>query len=242
MILQNISLFSLTVRIAQSLGSILLRWNIKTQKMNLVSNYSHKNKKLKQKLVIQAVLLLIMAFQGIFLMPAFQQTKSYNFIVKIVYGFGLVIFSTHFQVQVCLRQATNICLYVNGILQFQTKYRNIATNGISGPMFTRPLSLIERMNVFYAYAYCPSMLCLPIAYIYGLHWMDPCKPSIIGYWLIPECGTYWNSGNWIWSFSGKLVVFVINHWTWSFSLNVSTLVICGIQILCTLSLRGFIEM
>ncbi len=239
MIQQNISLFSLTVRIAKSLGSILVQWNSQTQKLHLVPNYSGCHKALNRKLFLHASLLFLMTFQGILTLPPFNHTKSYNFTDKFVYGFGLLyIFSSHFQLQVCRRQAKAICLYVNGILQFQNKYRS---NGLFATMITRKPSLIERMNVCFAYAFCSSVISLPVAFIYGLHWTNPCKPSIIGYQLISECHEPGNTNKWIRSLSWKLLVFAINHWTWSFTLNVSLFVVSGIQVLCTLSLRGFIE-
>lgn len=210
--------------------------------MHHTSNYSKKHKTLKRKLKIQFALLLVLVFQIVLILSYSTPTKPYSYADKFVYGFGFIIFFNQFDLQVCLRQAKNMCLYVNGLLQFENKYMTKQKNCISVSMRTRLLSLIEKINRCFAHSYCPSSLILSVAFIYGLHWTDPCKPSIIRYWLIPECSLIWNRDQWIWSFPAKDWIFVTNHWAWSFILNASIFVVSEIQVLCTLSLRGYIEM
>ncbi len=234
MIHQNILFI---VSIAQSLGCILLEWNPATQKMHLIHNSSQKSK-LNHKTGIHAGLLLIMILQGILALT--KQAKSYSFTDQFVYGIGLVmVLAGHLELRVCRTHAVAICLYVNGIMLFQNKYHKILYNGSIVSMLTRPLSQIEKINVRFAYAYCLSALFVPVAFLYGLHWQNPCKPSLIVYWLIPECG---NTNKWMWSICGKVIVLLINHWALSFSWHAAQFVLGGIHVICTLSLRGFIEM
>lgn len=49
------------------------------------------------------------------------------------------------------------------------------------------MTLVAKLTI--AYAYC-AFLTGPIVssgLVYGLHWLNPCKPSLIGYWLLQEC-------------------------------------------------------
>lgn len=74
----------------------------------------------------------------------------------------------------------------------------------------------------------PDCLVYPVKFEFGLYWEQPCKPSLVAYWIIEECYLQDNSG--CISLSGFIVKFVIclvNAWMWVHNSNLN--VIAGRQ-------------
>lgn len=228
MLHSHLKYFGVTVFISQILRSVLFDWDPRERKLSAKPNLQKRNRCLVRKLWIHMFAIIVMGFQGIY---DFSMNSEHAFTDKFIYGFGyLYIFSSHFQLQVCRVNVEALCLYVNGILDFGRNY----------PLQRRQLLFIEKLNVYFAKAFCSSVMTLPVSYIYGLHWNDPCKPSIIGSFLLRQCrnlGQYETGLDQI----AKVLVFLGNHWIWAFTLNVSLFVVSGIQVLCTLSLRGYLK-
>lgn len=103
-------------------------------------------------------------------------------------------------------------------------------------------SKMELLNVLFAHAMYITSIILPIGFVYGLHWMDPCKPSLAGYWLIGECSeNALHSPLSVCPFT-KITILLLNHWAWQFGYSITIFVIAGIQILCAMSLQSYLRM
>jgi len=77
-----------------------------------------------------------------------------------------------------------------------------------------------------------------------VHWLTPCQPSLVGYWLLVECiegpAIATNLFNMVWSNLWKLLIFMLNHIYWApmVYLTVFTLIIP--IILCCLTICNFL--
>jgi len=110
----------------------------------------------------------------------------------------------------------------------------------------RSKPLIEKINVAFAYLVYLTGIFLPLVFVYGLHWWNPCKVSLAGYWLLSECRRNPDEKISIgllvrmWKLLVKSTIFLINHWIWAFQLHTIVYIVGVPQILCTLSLREYL--
>lgn len=155
-----------------------------------------------------------------------------TFFDKLICGVGAVgLLATFVSLRALNRESTVLCLYVNGLLNVQKRFS----------VLSRPdkLSLICRLNLLSAYWFYVTIFGFPVMFVYGFHWTEPCKPTLIGYWVLPECNQLFsNCGDFLW----KLMVFGFNHWLWSFGMVALFLGISGVQILCTMTLQKSLNM
>ncbi|CAL8146985.1 unnamed protein product [Orchesella dallaii] len=108
--------------------------------------------------------------------------------------------------------------------------------------------MIENLNLLFSKGVACTAITLPIVFIYGLHLRNPCQATITGFWLLLECSSNGHKDEeqmtlfqlLINSFI-KATVFIANHWNWAFAFNVSAHLIVTIQILCTMSLRKYLN-
>lgn len=110
-----------------------------------------------------------------------QQGKSIT-IEKLQAGIvtiGFIAYSCMMHAAISSRSETT--LYLNGLLHF--------TKNSDDEMDKRKYesSLIGKLNVLFAFGiYFAAILSAPCV-TYGFHWGEPCKASLTGYWILPEC-------------------------------------------------------
>lgn len=227
MLQENISYFKLICKTATKLGTLPICWSFKNQKLYLKDQSTIK--RAKQLLTTHTIFILLLFLQILYFFR-----HNFSFEDKFIYGIAFVcIFCGHLHAHICQAEASTICLFVNGLLQFPAKF-NTKT------LPTKP-TFLEKLNKLFAYGFFNTVLQLPVAFLYGLHWLlNPCKPSLLGYKLLTEC-----SETDVPIFLQKIlkiVIFLGNHWMWSLSLHAALFSIAGIQILCTMSLRSYIQL
>lgn len=64
-----------------------------------------------------------------------------------------------------------------------------------------------------------TSMVFPVGFSHFLHWQNPCKSPLAGYWLIPMCLAGSLRSNMIsvlMDFLSQLCVIMANHWLWSF--------------------------
>lgn len=113
------------------------------------------------------------------------------------------------------------------------------------PEHLKNMSLVQNANVLFAYATIPTEIILPFAFAHGLHYGNPCKTTLVGYWLIPSCQSFIKLENINYistaDFMIKFVVILVNHWQWSYMLHTAGSSICIIQTLATTALQQFVH-
>lgn len=148
--------------------------------------------------------------------------------------------SCHFcctcQIFIMEAKSGEIKLYVNSLYKFHYTHQAF--------MAKRPPVLQARVGILLAKCLTISILILPVFFVYGLHWVKPCKVSLVGYWVLRECqatdGRATNLPGWSLN-CVKLAVFFLNHWMWVFGLHGSTFGVTVISTLAIVCLRDFIE-
>ncbi|CAL8121083.1 unnamed protein product [Orchesella dallaii] len=163
---------------------------------------------------------------------------------KIVVGISVTALITLTAItNVCNSHSSEIVLCVNGFLQFHKIYKP-DSNSLA------KRKLIEKLNWIFAYSAFLTEFLLPYIILDGLNWSAPCKPSVVGYWIIPECYNGVYSPKSLdnvriiveaFSFFVKLSVFIANHCYWAAGLAVSVYVLVAIQILCALALKDNLD-
>lgn len=124
-----------------------------------------------------------------------------------------------------------IVQFCNGLFQFDEIYP------ITGKGSRIPLKI--KINMVMVYCMSLSAVAFPPGYAYGLHWWSPCKSSLVGYWIIPECSLIQCP-----KFAEtliKCVVLLINHWLWSLSMHGGTFCVAVLNTMCVSTIHQFIQ-
>lgn len=129
-------------------------------------------------------------------------------------------------------KATEIVLYINSIFQFHSIYGDGNQQ--------ESLSLQARMALLFVRLILPTPFVVPIVCVYFLHWMNPCKASLLGYWLLREClenekNEQPHSFTKIVDTILKIILFLLNHLMWAFGIHgipFGMLVMNTISIIC----------
>lgn len=81
-----------------------------------------------------------------------------------------------------------------------------------------------KANVALAYTLLLTGVVLPTGFVHTLHWKNPCKTTLAGYWLIPRCYSSKlaeASENEFADFAWQLGVILVIHWLWMFLYHAS---------------------
>ncbi len=188
------------------LGVIPLKWDPKN---HCLVHRRHKTSGLttKRKLYIQYLVCILMWFQGFHCFVMDTKIFSLSFTDKIVYFLLLFGFFMTILLQFsCVFKASSQHLYINQILKFSKIIKKSS----------KQKSIIKKLDLLFAACLTPSVVLGPFLVVYGLHWLSPCKPQLVGYHLIPECSSaYKDLENTILNFVVKIAIFAINHWAWA---------------------------
>lgn len=91
------------------------------------------------------------------------------------------------------------------------------------------------------------MLAAPFIFVFGLHLIDPCKPSLFGYFLLRQCSCLhididsYVTASKILGFATHALLLLINFYFLTLGIRACCFCIAGVQILCQLSLRDYIR-
>jgi len=136
-----------------------------------------------------------------------------------------ILLSNNFYLQLASKYKSEIVLYVNGLFPQTSKKNKISDIP----------SFIEACNVFFTWGICLSAKSFP-GFVVGLRLFDPCKGSLLGFWMLPECNPNTN-----WIKITKVPIFVVNFLMWEFGMRTGIFVICGLQTICMLRLRELLN-
>lgn len=237
MLERNISLFNRMCWVSESLGSVLVHWDPGLKKLMPAPNFSTKAKKHKTKCNLYLLCISLFGFSSIYVEITKEKTHVVGWSDYMLFS---VVVLTSFGCYFCLvsfRKNTIVaCQFVNGLLDF-TKH---------GSGCKSKLGLIATINHYATHVIYLSIIGIPIVMLYGLHLLNPCKPVIAGYWLLPECSVLipekksesWYIVSWI----GKVILLMANHLMLAFGLNFWCVAGCGLSILGSESLQHCIKM
>lgn len=234
MLTENISLFIKSANLGLPLKGLLFKWDECQNRLKLLPFRSRD----LYLLILKIIILNLATFTIIIQTVTYKGDRLHSLQTGYVIV-GLLTFCVH--LPVCLWRRDSIIAFVNGLLQFASRYGKTKSTTLRSRS-----TIIVKLNLLFAHVMYWTGLIMPIAITYGIHFKNPCKPSLPGYWWLEECGNHdWNNlGQQRSHFDKvlKVILFLFNHWLWSFGIHVSVFVIGGVQILCTSSLKDFLEM
>lgn len=147
-------------------------------------------------------------------------TKIANWAVLIL------CFLYHTLFHFCATRSDDIATLLNELLA--------SGESLSQYSFGSERSFTERINMSLVLLTPPSTLIVPIGLSFGLHWVNPHKPTLIGYWLLAESGTFLG-------FLTKLGVLLFNYWFWTSGILATIACIGFVQVLSVILLRDHLR-
>lgn len=200
-LVQNPRLLSNFCKLLSTAGIIPIKYSVSSRQVTLLTNSTDSNKWKHQI----STLLVALAFQQ----WAINDNKLSQEVA--VAGLSLVILIV---CQIFIRQEMlkkhEIVHYCSGLLQFHEKHSTYLEIEIKA-------SLLIRINTLVAHAALISAVAIPLVFVHGLHLLNPCKPSLVGYWLIPDCSKA-HMPRFIKPLVHCLVI-ILNHWLWSVNVH-----------------------
>lgn len=234
MLQYHLNFFRKACFLSESLGSVLIHWNEKKSILEVVTSDYAGVVRFRRKLRFHLLIVLILAYGGYFKYRKYLQSHSQLvWTEEMLFAITLVVMIwANLYVRECQAKSSQICFYINSLLNYPKlniekciKYSNM-----------------EKLNILYIYSAFCSVSVVPALYIYALHWCNPCKPTIAGFWLLSECRSPLNiTTQWFLRKILKFGILYTNHWMWNFGMNVSLIAVCGIMVLSTMTLRRYIE-
>lgn len=157
---------------------------------------------------------------------------------KVVNGIFLgILLCCMSQVLVCAAKIDEMVLLLNSNFRFE--YLHCDKTRIK-----KPLPLRDKINLVFVWCIIFSALTYPTVFVYGFHWKNPCKPSLVGYWLIEECySDRYKSYQFkeMWNIFTKFSVLTMNQWMWTYALHTTAFCSCVFLTLAVSTIRSFIE-
>lgn len=226
MLEENLNFFALICRTA--MGGVVVHWDSKNHKLLTVGNLRNQLKRHKWKCTIYILYVLLLIVQYYTITYCTNQWTD-----SIVFGVTLVSNVTSCMCSISLQKnASASCTFVNGLLSFARIHKHVKSH--SNRNYSEILSLCLAKILYL------SILLFPLINVFGLHWSNPCKPAIAGYWLIGQCrivGGYKDLYFDIISGVQKVFVLIVNYFIWMFGMKNLILACCGLLILCPHSLQ-----
>lgn len=235
MLLRHKKYFALWCKLLEKLSMSLWHWKNYSIVLNIQSS-CHSRVKICRKMHLAGI--VVMLLQG--LQYYKYSTNQGNLKFLDVFLYGLVLLSTippHLLLRSFFFEARSLCTLVKSNIQL---WKTSHLTSIQ----SRKTSWCERLCIIGAYAILPSVTVYPIAVVFGLHWHSPCKPSLMGYFLLFECSSLVQVNKtfaYVAQYFIKLIVFSVN----SMFLLVSTYCVgfsvAVIEIFCVSSFWDFLN-
>ncbi len=236
MIIRNFKLFSSILQFNEILNAVPCRWNTTFLKLDCVE-CPKRNRRRLYSLLLHLVALLIFCWQNMYNFGTKPEYLHLSRAELFLYRVGLLInIASHFTLHVCNVKADSICAYVNSLIDFQRRHNHLYNRNNQATILT------DRFSLLIVYGLVAAGFIIPLAFPTVIHWFNVCRPSLLGYWLIPECNPSLKKIVSV-GIVFKLVVMSFNVWMWLFCLiNTAILVGTLLYTMCVVTTRKNIEL
>lgn len=225
---QHPHLLSRLCRLADVHRLLRIKFNQTSQQAELLNDL-HDQTRSKWNYRFHLLLLVIILVQC-------QLKKDQSSIDIVISWIGLVLlFMGQAYIRVVLKKGNEIQHYLNALFQFYHLH----------PEGTSPsqLSFVTKINLTFVHLILVSAYAFPIGFTYGLHWKNPCKSTIAGYWILLECNGGTEKLGSILKVSGfltKWAVLLPSYWAWSITMHVGVFCTGVIHTLSLICIQQFI--
>lgn len=155
---------------------------------------------------------------------------------NVVVGLELTVLLTGYPYIYEGKKATEISFFFNSLFQFDFMHSDASQK--------TKMSFRVKMSIAFVYCALGAATGLPVGFAHGLHWINPCKPGLMGYWLIPECWSTienWKSMKGAPNILIKCFILGLNHWVGSVVLHAAVFGIAGIHTMGVIAIHQFIQ-
>lgn len=207
-----------------SYSPILLRSISNIQKLRVLS----------MKFVVLAVTMLVLILQAI-LQGKYKAQKDTSNTLTTWLAIALFL-AFIIDTFICHAKAPEIAEMVNGFIQFDCIHNKKATKS------WKSLSSHEILTAMMAYAVIMTQILLPLGFVFGLHWHNPWKASLAGYWLISKRMYSFRDMAGIFEVLTRVLILTANYWIWAIVINGPCFAAGVLHTLCSASLSHNINM
>lgn len=237
--------------IARLTNSLPIKWSKSHQKFYFINNHVFQLKKLAIKCSLIFTTVLVICFQLYY--------SSFSNLSSLFKSSGYILdFSEIFQIYLVLLMVAYMPAYIL-ILFVLNRATPHVVNYINGHIHLSKLfwksnayigfpktTLVHKLNIFIAYCLAPWCILAPLIVIFGIHWYSPCKPSLVGYWLLHECKEIGLSSTYpmltfLSQQAFKFIIFTFNYWAHTTLFSIAPLLFSGLLIFCSMNLERFIQ-
>ncbi|CAL8129412.1 unnamed protein product [Orchesella dallaii] len=217
----------------------ILRWDSKRKRLSAdVSKNSLKTNRLIR--YFKRVYATAMVLQVIFTNYNKNDTNT-SITDKTEIAFYLAaMIANDFQLHECWKKASEIVLYINGIVSFGEKYSK------GQKKKWKSYTLLEKLNIGIAFSMYITATIFAFNFVFLQHWNDPCKSFFPGYQLLDECHIFNITGNMVAPLKYivilfiKLIVLIFNYISFNVGVQSAAFVIGCLQSICTITLCAHI--
>lgn len=174
---------------------------------------------------IHKVATLILLAQVVFARSQESRTSAEKILRLLL---SIISFGFHAQLHFCEKRSNTIAALVNGLLEFAV--------GMSTNWKCRARRVTDKVNIFIAMLGPSAIVVVPVGFAISLHWFNPYKPTLIGYWMLSDKESLSLYGVVI-----KLGMLMFNYWFWTVGELAALVCIVSVQILSTILLRDCIH-
>lgn len=157
-----------------------------------------------------------------------EETVLFSFTLVAHLAFACFIYANE-------TKSVKITFYINSLFQFDSMYSNVSSARKFNSKFKTVYSLQEKMSLLLVKCSCLTSVILPVLFVYGTHWTNPCQATLLGFPLLQECHTVKVFFHRIPSICLKITLFLVNHWFWMFGIQgtfVGLLLVNTLSIIC----------
>lgn len=221
MLYEHIKLVTIYFKVASYFNTMTVSWD--PHLLQLTFKRFKGTFRFKSKVRVYLLTLWIIACGNFYFSTASNSLEKSLLIFELITMTGLLIhintFATH---------TNELCLYINGLIGFKKD-----THIYQKHVFAE-YGLLDKLNILYIIP--PFAVVMPISFVYGMHLTKPCKASLLGYWMLPECYKPDNSLGYL-EITLRTVLILYNHFLWLKTASIAPADLGGVIILGCLTLR-----
>lgn len=208
----------------------LFSWDKTTGRVIGTKSLSRTRFLLKLKLLLQLANVFAIFLQDMYLQKQTGRNRSSSdqqIVSALIQNFGMCIILLF----TLYNHGAIIPAYINGHLDF----RNIFSRSD-----TIVSTTLEKLNTCFGYFNSLMVPLFEVLFLHALHWLSPCKASLVGYWLKEGCGTLQKESSWNnWHLLVKVFVFLWNFYIIHLTISLFSFCFAGVLIFSTLSFRTY---
>lgn len=220
---QNPRLLSYLCKLAHSLGNLEVRFDPDARRLTLDQNCS-KSVTSNWRYYLLTMLATIFLFQCVLNADA---SCVGSVLACIFLGVLYTAAAYTFEVR---RKAIEIRDCVNALFQLDSI--------LPGKPGVRTLLLLI-IYILFVYIVNLTTIILPLVFVHGFHWINSCRLTLVGYFLIPRCHLHTETA--LTDIAIQLFLILLNHWMWSFVFHGTMFGACVVLILAVTAVQQFIK-